>query len=199
MFRLLLFVFLFVGRAFTENYTFQIEAQYLAWFIKKNPLPVPLVTFASLDDAIPGAIGQPHTRILRGKEEIGMEWMQGFEVKGKSWIHQKIGLEAAYFLLPKVQEKKTTRTSGEPDSPNLAVPFFDVTGVCGLDGLPGETIFVLPGPLSGSPFFLGLFNIDFSSQFQGAELNGFYVFKSTAPMCSRMVMGCEVVAIGRVA
>ncbi|MBS0616276.1 MAG: BBP7 family outer membrane beta-barrel protein [Verrucomicrobia bacterium] len=176
--KLVLLALLFSGKGLAQSCTFQLEADYLAWFSKKNPLPVPLVTSASFDDDIPGAIGQPHTRVLRGKEDIGMGWMQGFEVRGKSWIHQKAGFEAAYFLLPKVHEKKTTKTSGQVGSRNLAVPIFDVTGVFGLNGVPGETIFILPGPIFGSPFFSGVFNIDLSSQFQGAELSGLYALKS---------------------
>jgi hypothetical protein len=157
---------------------FQLDADYLAWFIKKNPVPVPLVTLASFDDALPGAIGQPHTRILLGKEEIGMGWMQGFEGRVKGWIQPKFGLEGAYFILPKVQEEKKQQTSGQPDSPNLAVPMVDVTGVFGLNGIPGETIFILPGPLFGAPFFSGSFNVHLSSRFQGAEVNGFYAWKT---------------------
>lgn len=189
MWKLGLLIFLFVGRAFAQNCTFQIEGEYLAWFIKKNPLPVPLVTFASIDDAIPGAIGQPNTRILLGEEDIGMGWMQGFEVIGKSWIDRKIGLEAAYLLLPKVQERKSTRTSGEPDSPNLAVPIFDVTGVFGLNGIPGETIYILPGPFDETPFFSGFFNINLSSQFQGAEINAFYELQTQSQYALEWIWG----------
>ena len=178
MWKFILLVFLFAGNAFSQNHAYLIEADYLAWFIKKNPLSVPLVTFASYDDAIPGAIGQPHTRVLLGKEDVRMGWMQGFELKGAAWINQKIGLEAAYFLLPNVREKRLAKTSGQPGSPNLAVPIFDVTGVFGLNGVPGETIFVLPGPISDTPFFSGVFNINLSSQFQGAEFNGFYALKT---------------------
>lgn len=175
MLRLVLFIFLFAANGFA--YTFQLEADYLAWLIQKNPLPVPLVTLASFDDDIPGAIGQPHTRSLLGEEEIKMGWMQGFEVRLKSWISCKMGLEAAYFILPTVQETESIFTSGEPDSPNLAVPVFDVTGVFGLNGVPGETIYVLPGPIEGSPFFSGLFRVSLSSLLQGAEINGLYALK----------------------
>lgn len=181
MWKLVLLV-LFVGRVFAQSSTFQIEAAYLTWFIQKNPLPVPLVTSASFDDAIPGAIGQPHTHVLLGKEEIGMGWMQGFEVGANAWISSQTGLEAAYFLLPQTQKKKSIKTSGEPGSPNLAVPVFDVSGIFGLNGVPGETIYILPGPLLDNPGFSGSFKADLSSQFQGAEINGFYTFEAH-PRC----------------
>lgn len=155
-------------------FAYWIEADYLAWFIKKNPEPVPLVTFANEDDDLPGALGQPHTRILMGKESIGMGWLQGFEISAGAPIYCKIGVEASYLFLPSVTKKREVTTSGEPGSPNLAVPIYDTTGVLGLSGVPGETIFVLPGPLEGSPFFSGLFDLRITSFMQGAEINGVY-------------------------
>lgn len=169
--RFLLFIFLPCSA-----FAFWLDADYLAWFIKKNPVPVPLVTFASEADDLPGAIGQPNTRILLGKESFGMGWMQGFEVHAGSWISCGMGIEAGYLFLPTVTKKRSVTTSGEPGSPNLAVPIFDVTGVFGLNGIPGETIYVLPGPLEGSPFFSGVFKLNLSSKFQGAELNGLCSF-----------------------
>lgn len=157
-------------------FAYWIEADYLAWFIKKNPEPVPLVTFANEDDDLPGALGQPHTRILMGKESIGMGWLQGFEISLGGPIYCKLGVEAAYLFLPSVTKKREVTTSGEPGSPNLAVPIYDTTGVLGLGGVPGETIFVLPGPLEGSPFFSGLFDLRITSFIQGAEINGVYAF-----------------------
>lgn len=189
MWKLVLLFSLFVGRLFAQNSTVQIEIEYLAWFIKKNPLRAPLVTFASFEDDLPGALGQPHTRVLLGKEEIGMGWMQGFEAGVQSCISSKTSLEAAYFLLPEVQERKSIKTSGEPGSLNLAVPVFDVTGVFGLSGAPGETIYILPGPLGESPGFSGSFKVDFSSQFQGAEIHGFYTFKTRACSILKWVGG----------
>ncbi len=169
MWRLILFIPLFI---FAESY---FEAEYLAWFVKKNPIPVPLVTFASLDDSIPGAIGQPHTHVLLGNQRIGMGWMQGFKMIG-GWNHCNFGIEASYFLLPKVQDQKSIQTSGQVGSPNLAAPVFDVTGVWGLNGVSGETIFILPGPLVEFPFFLGIFRLDLETRLQGAEIFGFYPF-----------------------
>jgi hypothetical protein len=151
-----------------------IEGEYLLWAIKKNPLPVPLVTQGSLSDPIIGALGQPGTKIKFGKQRIDMGWMNGIQVTVGSWLNPKIGLEASYFLLPTTTQKKSRRTSGEIGSPSYAVPIYDVTGLWGLNGVPGESVYLLPGPLEDMPGFQGDFNLKLSSQFQGAQLNGVY-------------------------
>lgn len=153
-----------------------IEGEYLLWKMKKNPLPVPLVTQGSLSDPITGALGQPGTKIKLGKQHIEMGWMNGFRVTAGSWLisSQKIGLEASYLLLPTKTRKKSLHTSGEIGSPSYAVPIYDVTGLWGLNGVPGESIYLLPGPLDTTPGFHGDFNLKLSSQFQGAELNCIY-------------------------
>lgn len=152
------------------------EGEYLLWAIKKNPLPTPLVTQGSLSDPVVGALGQPGTKIKLGKQHIDMGWMNGFRVTAGSWLNssQKIGLEASYFLLPTTTRKKSLHTSGEVGSPSYAVPIFDVTGLWGLNGVPGESIYLLPGPLEDGPGFQGDFKLKLSSQFQGAQLNAIY-------------------------
>ena len=152
------------------------EGEYLLWAIKKNPLPVPLATQGSLSDPIVGALGQPGTKIKLGKQHIDMGWMNGFQVTAGLWLtpSQQIGLEASYFLLPTTTQEKSLRTSGEIGSPSYAVPIYDVTGLWGLNGVPGESIYLLPGPLEAMPGFHGDFDLKLSSQFQGAQLNGIY-------------------------
>lgn len=155
---------------------FWVEAEYLLWAIKKDPLPVPLLTTASFSDPLPGAIGQPGTHVLLGNEHFGMGWMNGFQVGAGAIVRPRFEVEGSYFLLPSVSKHKSFSTSGEPGSANYAVPIFDVTGVCGLDGVPGETIFILPGPLDGDPGFSGRFDFHIKSRLQGAELNALYDF-----------------------
>ena len=153
-----------------------IEGEYLLWTIKKNPLPTPLVTQGSLSDPIVGALGQPGTKIKLGKQDLDMGWMNGIQVTAGSWLNasQRIGLETSYFLLPTTTVKKSLHTSGEIGSPSYAVPIYDVTGLWGLNGIPGESIYLLPGPLEDMPGFQGDFNLKLSSQFQGVQLNALY-------------------------
>lgn len=163
-----------IGGFAQEPSAFCFEAEYLLWSIKKNPLPVPLLTTASDSDPLPGAIGQPGTHVVLGKNHFHMGWMNGFRVIAGGSVSTHFKVEGSYFLLPTVTKKRSFNTSGEPGSRNFAVPIFDVTGVCGLDGIPGETIFILPGPLSGEPGFVGKFDLRISSRLQGAELNDLY-------------------------
>ncbi len=159
--------------AFAEN-VYWFEAEYLLWSIKENPLPVPVLTNASFADPLPGAIGQPGTRVVLGQDHFHMDWMNGFRVGAGAAVGQKWEIEGSYFLLPSVTKKRSFSTSGEPGSPNYAVTIFDVTGVCGLNGIPGETVYLLPGPLAGDPGFAGVFDFHISSRLQGTECNGLY-------------------------
>lgn len=150
---------------------FGFSAEYLYWRVKDQPIDAPLVTSASFEDAIPGAIGQPHTQVLLGNEKIKMERQQGFLLSADLPFNKQSGLETSYFFLPKTSKKKSLMTTGEPGSANFAVPIFDTTGFWGLNGIPGETVFLLPGPLDEGPGFSAQFHLKVSSRFQGAELN----------------------------
>ncbi len=149
-----------------------LEGDYLLWATKKAPAEVPLVTSASLTDPLPGALGQPGTKIRLGDKEIDMGWRSGFRITLGRWIGgcQQFGLDGNFFMLPKKWHHKSIHTSGEPGSPNVAVPIDDVTGLWGLNVVLGETIFILPGPLSG-PGFKGRFTLKLSNKLLGSELN----------------------------
>lgn len=168
---LLFLLCLFVAHALHSE-EWWLESDYLLWTTKKAPLPVPLVTSASLDDPLPGALGQPGTKILLGNKEIDMNWQNGFRVALGGWIDncQNLGIEGSFFMLPKKSHQQSIHTSGEPGSLNVAVPINDITGLWGLNGVPGETVFILPGPLFG-PGFQGSFSLTMSSKLQGSELN----------------------------
>lgn len=150
----------------------RLENSFLLWTTKKASLSVPLVTSASLDDPLPGAIGQPGTKVLLGDEKIDMRWRYGYTVSiGRSLKNDPaFGVELNFLILPKKTRRQSVHTSGEPGSLDLAVPIFDVTGLWGLNGVPGESVFILPGPLSG-PGFQGQFLLKLSSQLLGSEIN----------------------------
>lgn len=152
---------------------FWIRGEYLGWTLKNSPVPLPLITSASFSDPIPGAIGQPGTKVLLGNKSVDMGWRNGFQLSAGITLNEvpSISIENSYFLLPKITKKSPLNTTGEPGAPNFAVPIFDVTGFWGLNGVPGETIYILPGPLFGDPGFEGHFKLKISSLFQGAELN----------------------------
>lgn len=154
----------------------KVSATYLYWQMKDQPLNTPLVTSASYEDTIPGAIGQPHTQVLWGNGNIKIGHQHGFLINAILPYKRQLEFESSYFFLPKSSKKQSLMTSGEPGSANFAVPVFDTTGFWGLNGIPGETVFLLPGPLFGGPGFSAQFHLKVSSQFQGAELNSSLTF-----------------------
>src|SRR5262245_52179047 len=149
--RYLLFLLCLIGLQHLHAEKFWLESDYLLWKTKKAPLPVPLVTSASLSDPLPGALGQPGTKILLGDKAINMHWRSGFRSTLGEWIDRRHrwGIEGSYLMLPRKFHQQSIHTSGEPGSKNVAVPIYDVTGLWGLNGVPGETVFILPGPLFG--------------------------------------------------
>lgn len=148
------------------------QGDYLLWKAKETPLLVPLVTTASLSDPISGALAQPGTKVIMGDKNIRSDWLSGFKIAAGLWTDQseQRGIEAGYFLIPERSQKQSINTSGQPGSINVAVPIYDVTGLWGLNGVPGETVFILPGPIFG-PGFVGSFQLKTSIRLQGAELD----------------------------
>jgi len=149
------------------------DASYLLMWFKKSPEPVPLVTSASLADALPGALGQSGTRVLLGGSPIDTGEHSGARFLAGYWLNPErtLGVEAGYFFLAERGVQQTISTSGLPGSPNLAVPYFDVTGAAGLNGVPGESIYVVPGPFGSIPAFAGTITRTLTSRLQGAESN----------------------------
>ena len=82
-----------------------------------------------------------------GDKKIDMHVRSGFRIALGGWIDScsQEGLEGSFFMLPQKGRRHAIRTSGEPGSLNVAVPIFDVTGLWGLNGVPGETVFICPG------------------------------------------------------
>ncbi len=162
-----------IARPYRENNCWSVQAEFLYWWISKNNTNVPLVTSAALTDPLPGALGQPGTKIQLSSCNINPRNNAGFRFLVGALLDEckAIDLEMSYFLLPTHHSQRSSATSGQPGSANLAVPVFDITGVWGLNGLPGETIAVLPGPLFGDPGFEGAFKLCGATKFQGAELN----------------------------
>lgn len=153
---------------------FWVRGEFIIWDVKSQPIPVPLLTKGSFSDAIPGAIGEPRTHIELGHENFDLTWQTGVRVTIGSWFNenQQMGLEASYLLSPDIKKDRFRDTSGLPGSDNFAVPIFDVTGIFGLNGIPGETVFLLAGPLDGEPGFFGHFRLEVSTRLEGAEFNG---------------------------
>jgi hypothetical protein len=101
---------------------FWVGADYLLWWTKDNHVP-PLLTTGSPTDAVPGALGQPGTRVLIGDFDSdvrsGGRFMVGY------WFSNDriLGLDASFFFLGKETVSQHDSSSGDP---LLARPYFNV-------------------------------------------------------------------------
>jgi hypothetical protein len=102
---------------------FWISADYLLWWTKGDRLP-PLVTTGSRTDAIPGALGQPGTRVLFGGDyDTGVQ--SGLRLRGGYWFtpDQTLGVDGSFFFLGGQGTRFHAESAGVPI---LTRPFFDV-------------------------------------------------------------------------
>jgi hypothetical protein len=80
---------------------FWLRADYLLWWSKNGPLSAPLATQGSINDPIPGALGQPNTQILYGGNGIDFRALNGLRLESGLWINQDetFGIESGLFLV----------------------------------------------------------------------------------------------------
>lgn len=153
------------------------KAEYLLWSIKNTPEPIPLVTSGALSSKLPGAIGQLGTRVLMGDDFIDTHRQSGGRFTMISWFGRDklFGIEANYLFLAPHRSQRISETSGLPGSSSLAVPIFDVSGFTSTSSpLPGESVYVLPGPFSDGPGFKGKFKLEIKNRVQGGEVNALF-------------------------
>lgn len=140
-------------------------ADYLLWWIKSGPLPVPLATTGNPNDLSPGALGQPGTQVLDGGSGVSYGTFNGGRATIGGWLddNQFIGIEGSGFLL----EQRVNRfdaVSNPGGLPPIYVPIFrpDTTP-------PGEGSITIADPFARVS---GGVSIASSSQLWGAEANG---------------------------
>lgn len=136
---------------------FWISADYLLWWIKDSRLPA-LLTTGSLDDAVPGALGQPATQILFGGD-VNNPVRSGARFRGGYWFtpNQTLGMDGSFFFLG---NRSVGFGAGSDGDPLLTRPFLDAG-----NGQQNAFIVAYPGRQSGT-FLAAL-----SSRLWGAEAN----------------------------
>ena len=140
------------------------SADYLLWWFKDSPLPVPLLTTTSNPNSTPvAAFNDPNTSVLLGNGDLNGGLHQGACFTAGGWIddRRQIGLEGSYFFLADQTTVRSTASNGQPDAPVLAVPFFD-------EDAGAENTFVIAAPGR----FAGAAAVSLSSKLQSAELQG---------------------------
>lgn len=174
------FAFLFGGDDGRARDRFWFRKDLLLWWIKDGPRTVPLGTTGPAPTSgftpLPGFLGEPGTRIVLGDEPTSFGLRPGARFTGGFWLdpEKSLGLEANYLFLGGSWVNAAVHTTGKPGAPNLAVPYYDATGAAmnssfqPQNHVPGEAVWVLPGPLGG---FRGFLSNTRQSWLQGAELN----------------------------
>lgn len=157
-----------------------LDGEYLYWWTKNAPLPVPLATSGSLSDSAPTALNQPRTTILYGNSSVENGSLSGFRVAARSWLatNPKYGIEGSGFYFP---EKNKTVFSTQSSSV-LGIPFNNVArfplasnhGGWSLAS-SGETAVLLA---NSAQAFSGSIEVQSSTQLWEVELNGLFHFFS---------------------
>jgi hypothetical protein len=104
------------------------RGEYLLWWVKDGPLPLPLVTTGNPSIGhLAGTIGQPSTVVLYGGSALDYGTFSGMRYTFGGWLDDDriVGLEASAFLL----ERRSTSFAARSDNagnPPLYVPAFNV-------------------------------------------------------------------------
>src|SRR4051812_32561347 len=59
---------------------FWASAEYLLWWVKAGPLPLPLIATGSTADPLPGALGQPGTSLVFGNTHNDYHTFSGVRI-----------------------------------------------------------------------------------------------------------------------
>lgn len=155
---------------YCDPYRIWARGEYLLWWVKDAPLPLPLVTtgnpnvgFPSVNSA--GAIGQPGTQVLYGNSGANFGAFSGARLALGGWIDPSnlLGLEASGFLLA-TRSSTFSAGSNAAGSPPLYIPAYNV--VAG-----AERALAVSDPLRG---FSGDVSATSTLQLWGSELNGVF-------------------------
>ena len=151
------------------------SADYLLWWFKDSPLPVPLLTTTSNPNSTPvAAFNDPNTSVLLGNENLGGGLHQGARfTAGVLDRRPPPDRPGRQLLLPGQQTTvRSAASDGQPGSPVLAVPFFD-------EDAGAENTFVMASPGS----FAGAAVLSLTSRLQGAEMQAPFR-RSTPTTCT---------------
>lgn len=118
----------------------------ILWWTKGSPVPLPLVTRGSLDDDLPGAIGQPNTSVVLGNQNVGLpgRWGGRFTFGFSVNPEQTWAVEGTYFFLPDICQSQGVSSTGSPHSGLLTFPFYNP-----VNSTEDSSAIALPGSFAG--------------------------------------------------
>lgn len=122
-----------------------ISIDALAWRIKQAPLP-PLITTGSPADAVPGALGQPNTRVLFGGSNVDYGILPGGRITAgqDTWDDGSPGFQASAFGLGQVRHRASF-ASDATGNPFLGQPIINA-----LTGTETAILTSFPGLIAGN-------------------------------------------------
>lgn len=142
-----------------------VDADYLLWWFKKGPQPLPLVTTGQNPPLDFSSIG---TSTVFGPNQWDYGAFSGGRVTIGGWLGEegRVGFELRGFLLERRSADGFSINGDPTGNPQFAVPFFDL-------GLGRESSF-----LTSSLPRVGSFAINSSSRLWGAEANSLFKVSS---------------------
>ena len=144
-----------------------VNTELLLWWMRGMHVP-PLVTTGSLNDAQPGALGQPGTQIVFGDEDINDRLRAGGRLQFGWWLDccRTVGLEGEYFGLGQATTHFRQWSDGNP---TLFRPFYNEDPNTGNGvGERAEEIAVPRANAAGLNSIDGAASVDALSRLQGA-------------------------------
>jgi hypothetical protein len=126
----------------------------------------PLITTGSVNDVVPGALGQPNTAVLFGGASYDTAARSGARFTSGYWFDDNhwLGLEGSFFFLG---TRSANFAAGSGGTPFLGRPFFDVTNNLANPGPPFENSQII----ALSPILAGTTTVSLSNQLWSAETN----------------------------
>lgn len=139
------------------------SAEYLMWWMKEAPSPVPLVTAGPAVPNLAPVLGVPGTTVVLGGNGVGLSTFSGGRFTAGMWLDRRdtFGVEATYLFLGDRSVSREVGASGLPGSAYLALPFVNA-----ITGTESSTGIARPGGFSGFA------RQTISSGLQNGELNG---------------------------
>jgi hypothetical protein len=159
---------------------FWVSGDYLFWWIKDSPAPVPLAVEGPPVAAGSPLLGQPGTTIVLGNKSIVNDPRSGGKFAVGLWFDDDhaFSTEIGYLFLISDTKTHNVRSDGLPGSTYLGLPFFNVTTLS-----ESSTQIASPGNFSGKA------TEKVSNFMQGAEWNFLARVTSEDPLSLKIVAG----------
>jgi len=96
-----------------NGYRCWTSVDYLLWWLKPVCLKPPTLTLGSPADAVPGAVGQPHTQVFLGDHQFEFSGASGMHLEAGAYLtaDQFLSFAVGGFLLEKAEASESFHSS----------------------------------------------------------------------------------------